>query len=115
MVLYCTYYIQFCLNGETETQTKRYRACSPGEAFQKCHRRFPGSQLIQGWRQGERNGEHAITYYEAPSTISIAAGPKIVWEQTSFGFANQLSFKPINCAPYWSANNNLGAQPTEEN
>jgi hypothetical protein len=115
MVLYCTYYIQFCLNGETETQTKRYRACSPGEAFQKCHRRFPGSQLIQGWRQSERNGEHAITHYVAPSTISIAAGPKIVWEQTSFGFANQLSFKPINCAPYWSANNNLGAQPTEEN
>ncbi len=74
MVLYCTYYIQFCLNGETETQTKRYRACSPGEAFQKCHRRFLGSQLIQSWRQSERNGERAITYYEAPSTISIAGG-----------------------------------------
>jgi len=103
VVLYCTYYIQFCLNGETETQTKRYRACSPGEAFQKCHRRFPGSQLIQGWRQGERNGEHAITYYEAPSTISIAAGPKIVWEQTSFGFANQLSFKPKESSWRWDA------------
>jgi len=87
MVLYCTYYVRFFLNGETKRQTKRYRAHSPGEAFQKCHRESPDVRLIKCWRQSERNGEHAITYYETPSTISIAAGPGIVWEQIFFGFA----------------------------
>ena len=103
MVLYYTYYVRFCFNGETKPQTKRYRAHGPGEAFQKCHREFRDARLIEGWRQSERNGEHAITYYEAPSTISIAAGLEIVWEQTSFGFANQLFFKPKESNWRWDA------------
>jgi hypothetical protein len=30
-------------------------------------------------------------------------GAKIVWEQTSFGFANQLSFKPKESSWRWDA------------
>jgi len=103
MIHYHTYYIKSRRNGKPELQTKRYEAANPGHAFQKCHRKFPDAQLIQGWRQSERNGEHAITYYEAPSTISIAAGPKIVWEQIAFGFANRLSFKPKESSWRWDA------------
>jgi hypothetical protein len=94
MIRYLTYYIEFRRNGKAELQTKRYEAANPGHAFQKCHREFPGAQLIQGWRQSERNGEHAVTTYEAPSTVTIVPEPTVKWEQLLFGFANQLSFKP---------------------
>ena len=89
-----TYYIKFRRNGKAESQTKRYQATNPGHAFQKCHREFPDAQLIQGWRQSERNGEHAVTYYEAPSTAAVVPGPRVKWEQMLFSFANQISLKP---------------------
>jgi hypothetical protein len=103
MVLYCTYCVRFCLNGKTKPQTKRYRAHTLGEAFQKCHREFPGARLIEGWRQGERNGERAITHYEAPSSVAVIPGPKNTAEQTAFRVADQLSFKPRESSWRWGA------------
>jgi hypothetical protein len=99
MNAFFTCYIEYRLNGVT--RIKQYRARDPGEAFHKCHRRFPDAELLGGWRLSERNGERAITYYEAPSTISITATPEIVWEQTAFGFADQLSFKPKESSRHW--------------
>jgi len=82
---------------------KRYQAANPGYAFQKCDREFPDAQLIQGWRQNERNGEHAVTTYEPPSTITIVPGPRVKWEQMLVGFANQISVKPRETGWRWDA------------
>jgi hypothetical protein len=73
---------------------KRYQAANPGYAFQKCDREFPDAQLIQGWRQNERNGEHAVTTYEPPSTVTVIPGPRVKWGEMLFSFANQISLKP---------------------
>ena len=87
-----TFFLKFNLNGEFGT--KRYRAINPGHAHQKCHRKYPGARLIDCLRQGVLDGEHAVTHYPPPSTIAVIPGPEITAEQTTFGFAEQLSFKP---------------------
>jgi hypothetical protein len=103
MIRYHAYHIKFRRNERAESQTKRYRAANPGHAFQKCHREFPRAQLLQGWRQNGCNGEHAVTNYEAPSTVTIAPGPKAKWEQLLFSFAYQISLKPRETSWHWDA------------
>jgi hypothetical protein len=103
MIHYHTYYIKFRRNGKAELQTKRYRASCPGHAFAKCCHEFPGVQLIRRWRQSERNGEYAITYYDAPSTVAVIPGPEITAKQTLFGFAHQISLKPRETSWHWDA------------
>lgn len=101
MTHYHTYYIKFRRNGKAESQTKRYQAANPGHAFQKCHREFPGAQLIQGSRQSDRNGEHAVTTYEPPLTATIVLGARVKWEQMLFSFGNQISLKPRETGWRW--------------
>jgi len=94
MIHYHTYYIKFRRNGKAESQTKRYQAANPGHAFWKCHREFPGAQIIQGWRQSDYKDEYAVTIYEPPPMIRIVAGPKAKEEQVPFGFVSEISLSP---------------------
>jgi hypothetical protein len=94
MIHYHTYYIKFRRNGKPESQTKRYQAANPGQAFQKCHREFPGAQLIQGWRRSDSKDEVVVATYESPSTVRVVAGSKAKAEQTFFGFLKEISLNP---------------------
>ena len=94
-----TYYVEFGLNGKS--RIKPYRAINPGHAYQKCHREYPGTRLIDCLRQGVHNGEHVVTHYPPPSTVAFVPGPEITAEQTTFDFADQLSFKPKETGWSW--------------
>jgi hypothetical protein len=70
-----TYHIKFSYDGEgkREPQVRRYKATSPGEAFQKCLREYPGAKLIEAWREGGWLDGHGITTYKPPSLVKVKA------------------------------------------
>jgi hypothetical protein len=84
------YWIRFRRNGQAE-RTKRYWAVNPGQAFAKCRQEFRSAELIGPYRPSEYPGEKAITIYEAPSLVRIAAKPRPREKQIEFGFLEQIS------------------------
>jgi len=78
---------------QTGRRARRNLIEPQGYAHPACAQVEPGASRYQD----------AITYYEAPSTIAIAPGPKITAEQTLFGFAHQISLKPRETSWRWDA------------
>ena len=79
-----TYYVKFRCNGEgelVEPQIRRYQATSPGHAFKKCSREFPGAKLIEARREGGYLDGYGITTYRAPSLVKVEAEPALKEEQ----------------------------------
>jgi hypothetical protein len=69
-----TYHIKFSYNGEDELkpQVRSFKAASVIRAFDKCLKEYPGSKLIEGWREGGFLDGYGITKYQPPSTARIA-------------------------------------------
>jgi len=76
-----TYYVKFSYNGkdELEPQVRSYKTSSVMRAFEKCLREYPGSKLIEGWREGGYLDGYGITRYEPPSIVKVEAeqAPKV--------------------------------------
>jgi hypothetical protein len=81
-----TYRIEFTYDGEGEAQVQSYKATSPGHAFEKCLREFPGAKLLEGWNEGGRGSEYGCVTYPPPSTARIVAEPAPKTEETTFPF-----------------------------
>ena len=82
-----TYRIKFTYDGEGEAQVRRYEATSPGQAFEKCLRKFPGAKLLEGWCEGRIAGiTHGRITYAPPSTVRVVAEPAPKEEETNFPF-----------------------------
>jgi len=88
---FLTYHVVFGLNGGT--RDRPFRAIDPGHAYAKCIRQYPSARLIDCYWQSENPKEPAISHYPPPSVVAITPEPEIIAEQTTFGFADQLSFK----------------------
>jgi hypothetical protein len=78
-----TYHVKFSYDGqdELELQVRRYKAVSVIQAFEKCLREYPGSKLIEGWREGRYLDGYGITRYKPPSTVKVEAEPAPKVEQ----------------------------------
>ena len=79
-----TYYVKFSYDGEgelVEPQIRRYQATSPGHAFEKYLREFPGAKLIEAWREGGYLDGYGITTYQPPSFVKVEAEPAPKEEQ----------------------------------
>jgi len=87
-----TYYVKFRYNGEgelVEPQIRRYKATSPGHAFEKCVSEFPGAKLIEGWSEGGLGINYGCITYAPPSTVRIVAEPAPKAEETKFPFYDE--------------------------
>ena len=78
-----TYHVKFSYNGkdELEPQVRSYKTASVIRAFEKCLREYPGSKLIEGWREGGYLDGYGITRYEPPSIVKVEAEPAPKVEQ----------------------------------
>ena len=85
-----TYHIKFTYDGEheLEPQIRNYKASSPGDAFKKCLREFPGAKLIEGWSNGGLGFNYGCITYAPPSTVRIEAEPAPKAEEQKFPFWN---------------------------
>jgi hypothetical protein len=84
------YRIKFTCNGEGEPRVRSYKATSPGHAFEKCLREFPGAKLIEGRceaRLSTGTSYGGITY-APPSTVRVVAEPTPKTEEIKFPFWN---------------------------
>ena len=78
-----TYHVKFSYNGkdELEPQVRSYKTSSVIRAFEKCLREYPGSKLIEGWREGGFLDGYGITRYQPPSIVRVEAEPAPKVEQ----------------------------------
>ena len=82
-----TYHIRF--EGELGERVQSYRAASPGQAFKKCLRQFPGARLIEGW-SGIGSHYYGCVTYQPPSTAGVVAEPARQEEETKFPFYDEV-------------------------
>ena len=78
-----TYHVKFSYDGEDELEprVRRFKAASVIRAFEKCLREYPGSKLIEAWREGGYLDGYGITRYEPPSIVKVEAEPAPKVEQ----------------------------------
>jgi hypothetical protein len=76
-----TFNVKFCYGGEGEPYVRSYKVSSVMRAFEKCLREYPGSKLIEAWREGGFLDGYGITRYEPPSTVKVEAEPAPQVEQ----------------------------------
>jgi hypothetical protein len=78
-----TYYVRFSYDVEDglEPQVRSYKAASVIRAFEKCLKEYPGSRLIEGWREGGYVDGYGITRYKPPSIVKVEAEPAPKVEQ----------------------------------
>jgi hypothetical protein len=91
-----TYNIRFTRNGETETINGHYKASCIAAAFEKCLRRNPDAELIEGKIEGSYRDAYGVVrrgtiVYAPPSTVRITVTPGPNEEQTAFAFLETLS------------------------
>jgi len=80
-----TYCVKFCCSDQVQ-QFRRYKATSPGHAFIKCLREFPGAKLLEGWTEGGLGAYYGCVTYTSPSTVKVVANPATLEEETVFSF-----------------------------
>jgi hypothetical protein len=79
------YTIKFCVRDE-EPQFQSYRATSPGDAFARCLRDFPGAKLLEAFSEGGLREHYGCITYAPPSTVRSMAQPTPKEEETTFPF-----------------------------
>jgi len=118
-----SYRIKFIYADQLEPQVRSYKAASPGQAFKKCLRKYPGAKLIEGRKEGGLGGNYGCITYTPPPTVRIIAEPAAPKaEETKFPFYDDcLGRRPFKTASQsarlWSGISNEisgGAWPVHE-
>jgi hypothetical protein len=97
MSSYHSYFVKFVYGDKLEEQIRKFQAANPGHAFRRCVQQYPGSKLIEAWREGGRESNYASTTYAPPSTVKIKSEPAPKSEQSKFSFFDCcLSRRPLS-------------------